>query len=75
MDDKWFIFFEDDWLFFHRSWNGVCVYQLKIKPSLDTFQVTEALITRDDSQFNVGEDLSFNLDLISSLIDDRLLNR
>ena len=26
MDDKWFLFFEDDWLFFHRSWSGVCVY-------------------------------------------------
>ena len=25
-EDKWFIYWENDTLFFHRSWTGVCVY-------------------------------------------------
>ena len=75
MDDKWFIFFEDPWLFFHRSWTGVCIYMLKIEPVNEFFHIVEAWLTRDDSQFNVGEDLEFNIDLINAIIDSRLLNR
>lgn len=29
MEDKWFIYLENGWLFFHRSWTGVCVYRLR----------------------------------------------
>ena len=75
MDDKWFIYYESPWLFFHRSWNGVCVFQLKIEPINDSFLISEAWFTQDDDQFNVGNDLAFIIDLINALVDDRLLNR
>jgi len=26
IEDKWFIYWEDDTLFFHRSWTGNCIY-------------------------------------------------
>jgi len=29
MEDKWFIFLEDDWLYLHRSWTGTCVYKVQ----------------------------------------------
>ena len=25
MEDKWFIYWQDDTLFFHRSWTGFCI--------------------------------------------------
>ena len=25
MEDKWFIYWQDDRLFFHRSWTGYCI--------------------------------------------------
>src|SRR5262249_61512865 len=25
MEDRWFIYFEDPWLFLHRSWTGFCI--------------------------------------------------
>ena len=28
MEDKWFIFMENGILYFHRSWTGVCIYQV-----------------------------------------------
>jgi len=28
MEDKWFIFSEDNIVYFHRSWTGICVYEL-----------------------------------------------
>ena len=26
MEDKWFVYFENDWLYLHRSWTGSLVY-------------------------------------------------
>ncbi|MCP4135019.1 MAG: hypothetical protein GY754_28855 [bacterium] len=35
MEDKWFIYFEDNKLFLHRSWTGVCHYQVLFKEKTD----------------------------------------
>ena len=29
MEDKWFWFYEDDRLYIHRSWTGICIYILR----------------------------------------------
>lgn len=31
MEDKWFVYFEDPWLFLHRSWTGQLVYRLRFE--------------------------------------------
>ena len=74
MDDKWFIFLEDDVLYFHRSWTGFCVYQVSIKKDGAHFQVVEALASRDSSQYSSTDD-DFDLQLLSYLIDEFLLLR
>ena len=28
MEDKWFVYLEGDVLHFHRSWTGICIYQV-----------------------------------------------
>jgi ADP-ribosyl-[dinitrogen reductase] hydrolase len=30
MEDKWFIFYENDWLYFHRSWTGFGLYKAQL---------------------------------------------
>lgn len=30
MDDKWYLYFENDCIFIHRSWTGKCVYQARL---------------------------------------------
>jgi hypothetical protein len=30
MEDKWFVYFEDGWLYFHRSWTGALIYWIKL---------------------------------------------
>jgi hypothetical protein len=37
MDDKWFIYFEDGWLRFHRSWTGAFIYALRLDGSAMAF--------------------------------------
>ncbi|MCL4868633.1 MAG: hypothetical protein KJ063_06690 [Anaerolineae bacterium] len=74
MDDKWFLYFADGWLNFHRSWTGSCVFRLKIEPENDYFRATTALVNRDPEQYRFQSD-KFDIETIAFLIDRLLLNR
>jgi hypothetical protein len=56
MEDKWFIFYEDGWLFCHRSWTGNCIYQARFAEVEGGFKVTELRANRDDSQYTETDD-------------------
>jgi hypothetical protein len=43
MEDKWFIYYEEPYLFLHRSWTGQPVYRVTLKSSPEGAEVTEAL--------------------------------
>ncbi len=74
MEDKWFIFLEDGWLFFHRSWTGVCVYAVRLIAVGSGSAVDEAWANRDPGQYpNVDEE--FDVRMLSFLIDRLLLGR
>src|SRR3954454_20138418 len=50
MEDKWFMFFEDGWLYFHRSWTGICVYAIRIEASPDGVTLTGGWASRESTQ-------------------------
>lgn len=33
MEDKWFIYMENNTLYFHRSWTGICIFKIEFKPN------------------------------------------
>jgi hypothetical protein len=73
MDDKWFIFFEDGWLYFHRSWTGHCIYAIRLDGSPAGVRVVEAWVNRDKDQYNsAGEDTDKRM--VEQLIRTRLLS-
>lgn len=72
MDDKWFIFLEDDWLSFHRSWTGFCVFQVRLAEAGDGYTTAEAWACRDPDQYRWTSD-SDDIALINHLIDCLLL--
>jgi hypothetical protein len=41
MEDKWFIYFENEWLYFHRSWTGNGMYKAKLNKQTDGYSITE----------------------------------
>lgn len=43
MEDKWFVYFEEPYLFLHRSWTGQPVYRARLSACGDGATVTEAL--------------------------------
>lgn len=72
--DKWFIYLDGEWLHFHRSQTGTCVYQLQILPFEDRYHAPRAIVNRDPSQYR-SEDDEYDVAMIAYLIDTVLLGR
>jgi hypothetical protein len=49
MEDKWFIFYEDSWLYFHRSWTGFCLFKLMFEHIENKYIASEFWAERDES--------------------------
>ncbi len=43
MEDKWFIYYEEPHLYFHRSWTGQPVYRLALRTTQNGAEVCQAL--------------------------------
>lgn len=72
MEDKWFIFFEDGWLYLHRSWTGHCIFALRLDGSPNGVRVVEAWANRDPQQYKApGTDADRHM--VKELIRSRLL--
>jgi 8-oxo-dGTP diphosphatase len=74
MEEKWFIYWEANTLFFHRSWTGVCIYAVRFAPEGDSFRMVQADVNRDPEQYEETSDVR-DAKLISYLIDVLLLER
>ncbi|WP_343713355.1 hypothetical protein [Inquilinus sp.] len=73
MDDKWFVFFEDGWLYFHRSWTGACIFGLRFDGSPGGVRVVESWASRDEEHYkSIGAESE--RELIVQLIRTRLLS-
>jgi len=77
MEDKWFMFTEEDTLYVHRSWTGYCVYQLTLNKvgSQDqgtNYVVGETFVNRDENQYSGSDDL-YDEKMLAFLIDHLLL--
>lgn len=74
MEDKWFIYWEDDRLFFHRSWSGYCVYVVHFEQASEAGKMVRAEVNRDPEQYGETSD-ALDAKMIFYLIDAFLLGR
>ena len=74
MEDKWFIYAEDGWLYCHRSWTGYCTHWARFEETGDAVHVIEAWASREESQYTATDDAR-DAGVISWLIDVLLLGR
>jgi len=74
MEDKWFIYFEDGWLRFHRSWTGAYIYGVRLDASQTGFRVADSWVNRNPQQY-VATDTAYDRRLIRFLIDAFLLKK
>jgi len=69
MEHKWFIYMENDVLYFHRSWTGFCIYEVHFNKQRT---INTVLVNRDDRQYR-GIDNERDKRILNILIDDLLL--
>lgn len=74
MEDKWFVYWQNDRLFFHRSWTGFCVYVVRFISQGDCYRMIEADVNRDPEQYSETNDQRDAV-MISHLIDVLLLRQ
>lgn len=74
MEDKWFVYFDQGVLNFHRSWTGFCVYRVYSRDDGNTFILTHADVNRDVEQYKEVND-ELDRQMISYLIDLLLLQK
>jgi hypothetical protein len=74
MEDKWFIFYEEPWLYFHRSWTGACVYGVRFLPTKTGVCAVESWMTRDPQRYEESQ-TDYYRALLKFLIDTFLLGK
>ena len=74
MEDKWFIYFDEGWLRFHRSWTGAFIYGLRLERLSNGYRVQESWVSRDPEQYGC-RDTKYDRQLVRFLIDALLLHR
>lgn len=72
MEDKWFIFYENDWLYFHRSWTGFGLYKAQLIKEKDGYSIKEFWAERNQEKYK-NEDDDTDIENISFLIARGLL--
>jgi hypothetical protein len=56
MEDRWFIYLDDDTLQVHRTGTGVCVYQVVFALCPEGVRVKQARVNRDKNQYPATND-------------------
>lgn len=74
MEDKWFIFFEEGWLYFHRSWTGHCIFSMRLDGSPAGVRTVEVWVNRNRDQYNSAGSKA-DIELLGQLISNKLLGR
>ena len=52
MDDKWVIYFQEPWLYFHRLLTGNCIYKIHIDCQGSNCKANKAFVNGDSAQYN-----------------------
>jgi hypothetical protein len=72
MEDKWFVFFEDPYLYFHRSWTGELAYRLRLDVDGEGGRIGEALAS---SHVQLVHGLAYEGALVAFLLRGMMLRQ
>lgn len=69
MDDKWFVYYQQPYLFLNRSWTGMPAYRITLKEKENSVKVIEALWSR-----KLAEESKWGLEYEAQLLDFLISN-
>lgn len=75
MEDKWFLYFDNNILFCHRSWNGIIVYEIFFSKSGDCYNIDKIKFNPSIYEKNYKIDSNYELQMVLFLINRILLNK
>lgn len=67
MEDKWFLYYQGNALYMHRSWTGVCIARVHFVSEGDRLHAVSAEINRDPEQY-AGTDDTADIALIERIV-------
>lgn len=65
MEDRWFYYYEDGNVYFHRSWSGNCIVIVNLNKRFGKYLVT---VNRDENQYN-NTDIDEDIELVNELLN------
>ncbi|MEM9276692.1 MAG: hypothetical protein AAGA80_27695 [Cyanobacteria bacterium P01_F01_bin.143] len=71
MEDKWFIYLEDNWLYYHRSWTGYCIFEVRLEKVDNGYKIAEAWVNDDPSQHFHNKSLPVWIDWLIKINRER----
>jgi ADP-ribosyl-[dinitrogen reductase] hydrolase len=71
MEDRWRIKFENDTLFFQRSWTGYTIFEAKIHKENDRYFINEFLVERNPEKYRITDD-AYDIEVITNKINKLL---
>jgi hypothetical protein len=71
MEDKWFIYYEAPYLFFHRSWTGQAVYRVEF----EGMEVVQALWSEQLAKGRTPQEVEYQGRLLQFLVSNLLLGQ
>ncbi len=74
MEDRWFIYLEGNRLNIHRSWSGLCIYQVDLICEGDKYLCQKAIVNRAPDEIQDAHDF-YNAELLAFVISEVLLDR
>jgi len=74
MEDKWFIYLDGTTLHLHRSWTGICIFEVEFEEIDGKHIVRRALVNRNQTQYQ-GTDDAYDSALLHFLISNLLLGK
>jgi len=75
MEEKWFIYFENNKLYFHRSWTGLCVYELKFYKENEKYIISEGYLNGEIADQGNIKGLKDEVNTVLTLIEMFLLDK
>jgi hypothetical protein len=69
MENHWFVYFDEPWLYLHRSWTGFCIFKARFEHTGDKHVLAEVWVNRDDSQYK-GTSENSDARLLGILLDE-----
>jgi|APSaa5957512622_1039677.scaffolds.fasta_scaffold53425_2 O-acetyl-ADP-ribose deacetylase len=74
MEDKWFIYIEENLLRIHRSWSGICIYLVRFEDYENSIRISKAWANRNSNEYKETDDV-YDAHLLLWIIDMFLLGR